>query len=482
MPTTPGSPGCSSTSRWSDLKIDFGSAWKREIEAALTRSKVAILLLSPAFFSSRFIWEFEMPRILAHQSTGMQVLPIIVRSCAWRLKKSIAELQALPSNNWALALLGDAEADAELASIVYAVADVVGRIPAGDAPPEQPDEPARRLAQAASVDGDEADEAGVAGQRLAIRGDRPDVPHPLTARTVTIWPDGETSAICPVRSDGRDLVASPGADGAVRIWDPRTGDDHRVLSAPGGPVRVLAAVATDGRYLLASAGDDGAVRIWDLATGTLEHTLAGPAAAVWSLCKVDAGGLGLLAAGGEDERVWLWDPSTGQCVAALEVLDGPVRSLCAVPVDGRELLACGGDAGRVVLWDATDAAHERRILDRRDGPVRALSVVPVGGRELLVSAGDDGIVRIIDPWDAVTLHELTGHAGAVRAACPVRTDGRALLATAGTDASVRLWNTTLVGMEDVVPVIGSALAVAPSGRHLVVGTDTGVVVLELLGS
>jgi hypothetical protein len=87
---------------WSDLNISFGSTWKREIEEALTQSKIAVLLLSPAFFASRFIWDFEMPRILDHQAAGMQVLPIVVRSCAWRLKESIAELQALPSNNRAL--------------------------------------------------------------------------------------------------------------------------------------------------------------------------------------------------------------------------------------------------------------------------------------------------------------------------------------------------------------------------------------------
>jgi hypothetical protein len=100
---------------------------------------------------------------------------------------------------------------------------------------------------------------------------------------------------------------------------------------------------------------------------------------------------------------------------------------------------------------------------------------------MFTAAGDNGIVQIVDPGDGALERELGQETGAVAAVCPVRTDGQDLLATAGTDASLRLWDPAL-GLElDAVPVIGSVRSIAISGRHLVVGTDTGALVLELLG-
>jgi len=65
--------------------------------------------------------------------------------------------------------------------------------------------------------------------------------------------------------DGR-LLASAGADGMVRLWDPATGGQVRELTGHTGGVLAVA-FAPDGR-LLASAGADGTVRLWDPATGT----------------------------------------------------------------------------------------------------------------------------------------------------------------------------------------------------------------------
>lgn len=51
---------------WSDARIEAGADWERAIELALSSAKIAVLLVSPAFLASPFIWQREMPRIVAH--------------------------------------------------------------------------------------------------------------------------------------------------------------------------------------------------------------------------------------------------------------------------------------------------------------------------------------------------------------------------------------------------------------------------------
>jgi hypothetical protein len=105
---------------WSDTRIGVGDRWREEVESALTESRAAVLLISPDFLASDFIWAEEMPRLLAHQKNGMMILPLIARPCAWRIAPELAELQARPEGGRALALGADAEIDLDLAEFVSA--------------------------------------------------------------------------------------------------------------------------------------------------------------------------------------------------------------------------------------------------------------------------------------------------------------------------------------------------------------------------
>lgn len=91
-------------------------------------------------------------------------------------------------------------------------------------------------------------------------------------------------------------------------------------------MKAVCAVSVSGRTLLASPGDDGTVRLWDPTTGQLERTLEGHdlwpwkpgrGGFVYALCPVSVGRRTLLAAAGD--RTVLWDPATGQQERILRV-------------------------------------------------------------------------------------------------------------------------------------------------------------------
>ena len=88
---------------WSDTQIRVGDRWETEIEDALTESRAAVLMVSPTFLASPYIWEQELPRILKHASEGgMLIFPLIVKPCAWRISPGLAQRQARPLNGRAL--------------------------------------------------------------------------------------------------------------------------------------------------------------------------------------------------------------------------------------------------------------------------------------------------------------------------------------------------------------------------------------------
>ncbi len=80
---------------WSDKEIDLGANWKAEIENALQKSDVALLLVSAYFASSTFIQEIELADFLKKKKEGkLLMLPVLVR------KYDFTRLEALSSLNF----------------------------------------------------------------------------------------------------------------------------------------------------------------------------------------------------------------------------------------------------------------------------------------------------------------------------------------------------------------------------------------------
>ena len=70
---------------WSDQQIVPGSNWFREIQSALTNSKIAVLLVSPDFLASDFIHEHELgPLLKEAEQGGVKILWVPIRNSAYK--------------------------------------------------------------------------------------------------------------------------------------------------------------------------------------------------------------------------------------------------------------------------------------------------------------------------------------------------------------------------------------------------------------
>ena len=71
---------------WADSHIKPGDDWYEKIQAALAEARVAVLLVSVSYLSSRFVDEVELPGLLAAaQERGLRVLPVILTPCSFAL-------------------------------------------------------------------------------------------------------------------------------------------------------------------------------------------------------------------------------------------------------------------------------------------------------------------------------------------------------------------------------------------------------------
>lgn len=71
---------------WDDKKIKGGDNWKQEIEKAIAKANVAILLVSTNYLASDFVATDEIPPLLQKaEKEGTRILPLIVSPCAFSL-------------------------------------------------------------------------------------------------------------------------------------------------------------------------------------------------------------------------------------------------------------------------------------------------------------------------------------------------------------------------------------------------------------
>jgi tetratricopeptide (TPR) repeat protein len=89
---------------WDDRRIGAGADWLRQIEEAMERAVVAVLVVSADFLSSKFILETEVPYLLERRrADALTLIPVIARPCAWEKVLWLSEIQCRPKDGTPLA-------------------------------------------------------------------------------------------------------------------------------------------------------------------------------------------------------------------------------------------------------------------------------------------------------------------------------------------------------------------------------------------
>ena len=242
-------------------------------------------------------------------------------------------------------------------------------------------------------------------------------PYPQGASTVTVSPD--------------DRVVLTGAiDGAVHLWDRRTGrgrligrhdaEVHEVVFSPDGDTFVTASV-------------DKTARLWKTSSGEPVRDFKHDSAVWGALFTQD----GRIITSDSDGEIQVWNPDTENPLEAWRASHGSVHAIALSP-DGRQILGACDDDGAVLLWDL----QTRAVIARFDGHTGRIPTVAFVGPKRIASGDTDGKV-FLWTWpdgegtvDGARVGEVWRHRGGVHRV-RVSHDGGYLL-TASYDNSAQL--------------------------------------------
>lgn len=285
------------------------------------------------------------------------------------------------------------------------------------------------------------------------------------ARIVRSFPDvGGALAWSP---DGATFVTEgPEDTGVIDVRDAATGQS--LLAWHGHDVDVNDVAFSGDGTVLASAGDDGAVRAWDPATGEELGSIQGePDGEVWGSSLSHDGSL--LAATGPDSVVRVLDLTRGEVVLEFDALEDP--NATSFSPDGRMLVVSADGPPHAVVLDLA-SGQQLFSLDGHEYAVFRASWSPDG--RWLATASMDSTVRLWDGRTGEPRFALHGHTGPVMDA-DWSPDGSRLV-TGSLDGSAKVWEIGPVSTREVLTLTGHGtrsgivgVAFSRDGSHVMLG-------------
>ncbi len=120
---------------WHDQRIDAGQDWFPEIQKAMERARVAILLISHNSLTTDFILHQEVPNLLKRrEKQGLKIVPVLLSDCDWQAVPWLAAMQIRPDPEVPLESLRGGKVNTALTKIVQEVRKLLASLT-----PEGPD-------------------------------------------------------------------------------------------------------------------------------------------------------------------------------------------------------------------------------------------------------------------------------------------------------------------------------------------------------
>jgi WD40 repeat protein/class 3 adenylate cyclase len=229
--------------------------------------------------------------------------------------------------------------------------------------------------------------------------------------------------------------------------------------------------------VLATVGEDGALKIWDPATGDLVSSVVGRGQVFGP--SFSANGSLVSASWPDEGKVRIADPSTGKVITSIGIDGFPFET--ALSPDGRLAAVAAGNDPIVSVYDVASGDPRFELRGHRY-PVSSISWDPDGRR--IATGAFDSSVRI---WDGRTGRleiELLGHSASV-ISVDWSSDGSRLV-TSASDGTAKVWEIGEAGGRELMSLSGQdtrsgLLAVfSPDGEH-VIGGNAAINAVEIWG-
>ncbi|KAJ5779149.1 hypothetical protein N7457_006869 [Penicillium paradoxum] len=185
--------------------------------------------------------------------------------------------------------------------------------------------------------------------------------------------------------------------------------------------------------MIASAGADAAVKVWDTASGRLIHTFEGHLAGISTLAWAPNGEW--IATGSDDKTIRFWNVNTLK--AHTKVFDGHHNYVYQIAFAPKgNILVSGSYDEAVFMWDVR-RAQVMRSLPAHSDPVAGIDVVHDG--TLIVSCALDGLIRIWDTHSGQCLRTLVMEDNPPATCVKFSPNGKYVLAWT-LDGCIRMWS------------------------------------------